>query len=83
MNVVRPVIASNGFPYRQMTAIGWHTTSDGNLFVVHGAMDCGQNSCKPVLWCNQLLSGFLANEHLLRVSGLSCLSANDKGDNEM
>ena len=34
-----------------------------------------------LVWrCHQLLSGFQAKGHLLRVS---CLSANDKGDNDM
>ena len=36
--------------------------------VVHGAMDCGQKSFKPVWWCYQLLSWFLAIGHLPRVS---------------
>ena len=35
---------------------------------VHGAMDCNQKSFKLVCWCHQLLSGFLANGHLPRVS---------------
>jgi hypothetical protein len=33
--------------------------------------------------CHQLLSGFLLNGHLPRVSRQSRLSANDNGDNEM
>ena len=33
--------------------------------------------------CHQLLSGFLANGHLPRVSRQTHLSAKDKGDNEM
>ena len=40
-------------------------------------------SYKLVWQCHQLLSGFLVNGHLPRVSCQSCLSANDKGDNEM
>ena len=32
---------------------------------------------------HQLLFGFLANDHLPRVSRQSCLSANDKGDNKI
>ena len=36
------------------------------------------------MWrCQQLLSGFLVNGNLPRVSCQSRLSANDKGDNEM
>ena len=36
------------------------------------------------MWrCHQLLSGFLANGHLPRVSPQSRLSASDKGDNEI
>ena len=38
---------------------------------------------KLVWRCHHLLSGFLANVHLLRVSRKSRLSTNDKGDNEM
>ena len=34
-----------------------------------------------VAWCHQLLSEFLASDHLLRMSHQSRLSANDKGDN--
>ena len=33
--------------------------------------------------CHQLLSGFLANGHLPRVSRQSCLPANDKSNNEV
>ena len=32
---------------------------------------------------HQLLSGFLVKDHLPQVSHQYCLSANDKGDNEM
>ena len=36
------------------------------------------------MWrCHQLLSGFLAKDHLPRVSRQSRLSTNGKGDNEM
>ena len=36
------------------------------------------------MWlCQQLLFGSLANDYLLLVSRQSCLSVNDKGDNEM
>ena len=36
------------------------------------------------MWqCHQLLSGFIANGHLPRVSWQSRLSANDMGDNEV
>ena len=38
---------------------------------------------KLVWWFHQLLSGFLANGHLPRVSRQSRLSANDKDNNEM
>ena len=41
--------------------------------VVHGAMGCGQESFKLVWRCHQLLSVFLAEGHLPRVS---CLWAN-------
>ena len=48
---------------------------------VHGAMGCGQKKSFKVVWrSHQLLSGILANGHLLR---MLCLSANDKGDNKM
>jgi hypothetical protein len=43
-------------------------------------MGCGQKSFKLVWWCHQLLSGFLANDHLPQVSRLS---ANDKDDNDV
>ena len=34
-----------------------------------------------LIWrCHQLLSGFLTNDHVPRVSHHSCLSVNDKGD---
>ena len=46
-------------------------------------MGCGKNSFKLVWRCHQLLSGFLPNDHLPRVSWQSPLSANDKGDNEV
>ena len=37
-----------------------------------------------LMWrCHQLLSGFLANGHLPRVSRQSCLLTNDKSENEM
>ena len=62
------VVASNGTPNLLMRSLG---------FVVHEVMDSGQKSFKK---CCQLLSGFLANDHLLRMSHQS---ANDKGDNEM
>ena len=39
-----------------------------------------KKSFKLLWWCHQLLSGFLAKGHLLRVSRQP---ANDKGDNEM
>ena len=42
-----------------------------------------KKSFKLVWRCHQLLSGFLAKVHLLRVSRQSHVSANDKGDNEM
>ena len=51
--------------------------------VVHAAMGCRQKSFKLVWWCHQLLSWFLVNDHLPRVSLQSRLSANDKGDNEI
>ena len=34
-------------------------------------------------WYQQLLSGFLAEDYLLRISGQSRLLGDDKGDNEM
>jgi hypothetical protein len=46
-------IASNGVPV---------------VRVVHGAMGCDQKSFKLVWWCHQVLSGFLANGYLPRVS---------------
>jgi hypothetical protein len=48
--------------------------------ILHGAMDCDQNSCMLVWRCHQLLSGFLTNDHLPRVAHQS---PNDKGDNEI
>ena len=42
-----------------------------------------KKSFKLVWRCHHLLSGFLANGHLLRMSRQSRLSANDKGDNEV
>ena len=45
-------------------------------------MGCSQIICKLVWRCHQL-SEFLAKENLPRVLRQSCLSANDKGDNEM
>ena len=42
-----------------------------------------KKSFKLVWQCHQLLSGFIANDHLPRVSSQSCLSANDKGINKM
>ena len=51
--------------------------------VVDRTMGCGQNSCKQVWRCHQLLSGFLANVYLPRVPRQSRLLANDKGDNEI
>jgi hypothetical protein len=50
---------------------------------VHGVMGCGQKDFMLVRRCHQLLSGFLVNVHLLRVSFQSLLSANDKGDNNV
>ena len=49
------------------------------------AMDCSQiKKAFKLEWrCHQLLSGFLVKGYLLRVSRQSCLSASDKGDNEM
>ena len=49
----------------------------------HGAMGCDQNGFKLLWQCHPLLSGFLANRHLPRVSRQTHLTANDKGDNEM
>ena len=51
--------------------------------VVNGAMGCGQKIIKIVCRCHQLLSRFLANGHLPRVSCQSRLLANETGDNEM
>ena len=42
-----------------------------------------KNASKLGWRCHQILSGFLANGHLPRVSRQSRLSANDKGDNEI
>ena len=42
-----------------------------------------KNAVKLVWRCHQLLSGFLAKGHFLRVSRQSRLSANDKGVNKM
>jgi hypothetical protein len=50
---------------------------------VHGVMGCGQKSFKLVWGSHQLLSGFLANGNLPRLSRQSRLSANHKGDNEI
>ena len=55
-----------------------HTCS---LWVESLAKERKKKSFKLVWWCHQLLSGFLANGHLPRVSLQSCLSANDKSDN--
>jgi hypothetical protein len=41
--------------------------------VVHGTMGCYQKSFKLVWGCHQLLSGFLANSHMPRVSRQSRL----------
>ena len=81
---MRPVIVSNGGPYLQMRSVGSHSTSGGEekvekdktgslwllllLPAAHGAMGCGQKSFKLVWRCHQLLSGFLAKDHLPRVS---------------
>ena len=46
-------------------------------------MGCGQKSLKLVWRYYQLLSRFLANGHLHRVSRQLRLSADDKGENEM
>ena len=46
-------------------------------------MDCGQKSFKLVWRCHQLLSGFLAKDHLPRVVASVTSVANDKGDNEV
>ena len=54
--------------------------SDQDSPTVHGTMGFGQKSFRLVWRCHQLLSGFLANGHLPR---MSCLSANDKEDNEV
>ena len=51
------------------------------LPVVYGAM--AKKSFMLVLRRHQLLSGFVANDHLLRVSRQSRLTVTDKGDNEM
>ena len=50
---------------------------------LHRAMDCGQKSAMLVWRFHQLLSEFLAKDHLPLVLRQSRLSANDKGDNEM
>ena len=50
---------------------------------VHGAMGCSQSSFMLVWRYHQLMSGFLANDHLPRVSRQSPLSVNDKDANEM
>ena len=42
-----------------------------------------EKSFKLVWRRHQLLSGFLTNGHLPRVSRQSCLTVNDEGDNEM
>ena len=57
------VVASNGTPNLLMRSLG---------FVVHEVMSSGQKSFKK---CCQLLSGFLANDHLPHVSRQS---ANDR-----
>ena len=54
-----------------------------NRAVVHGAMGFAKKSFKLVWLCHQLLSRFLANGQLPRVSRQSRISANDKSDNEM
>ena len=45
---------------------------------VYGIMACGQKSFKLVWRCHQLLFGFLANDHLSRVSRLSTNDINDE-----
>ena len=91
MKAVRQSIASNGVPYVQMRLAGSHSTSekgkegkkkgigqrkrDTNCPWSHEVL---QKIFKLVWRCDQLLSGFLANYHLPRVS---CQSAN-KDDNK-
>ena len=55
------------------------------FFCVRGEIGCGQKGFTLMWQCHQLLSGFLAKGHLLRVSRQSRRSRrslNDKGDNE-
>ena len=47
---------------------------------LHEAMGCVPKICKLMRRCHQLLSEFLINEHLPRLSRQSCLSVNDKSD---
>ena len=52
--------------------------------VVHGAMGAANKKKFKLVWrCHQLLSGFLAKGHLLRLSLSVTSVANDKGDKEM
>ena len=46
-------------------------------------MICGEKSFKLVWRCHHILSRFLANGHLPRVSRQSLLSSNVKGDNKI
>ena len=61
----------------------WGRTDRWRGSFIHGAMSCGQKSFKLAWLCHQLLSRILAKCHLSRMSHQSCLSANDKDDNEM
>jgi hypothetical protein len=58
-------------------------TRDDPIVAVHRAIGCGQKNFKLAWRCHQLLSGFLVNGHLPRVSYQSRPSANDMGDNEV
>ena len=53
------------------------------MSIVHGDMSFDQSSFKLLWWRHQLLSGFLAKDHLHQVPRQSLLSANNKGNNEM
>ena len=87
MKAERSLTASNEVPSFQIRSVESHSTTgreeEGkkemtgrilHVTVLHGDMDCGQNSFKLVWRCYQIQSGFLANGHLSRVSRQSSRS---------
>ena len=72
-----------GYRYTQCPRLAFLDTEILYEPVVHGAMGCGQKSFNLVSRYHLILSGFLVNGHLSRVSRQSRLSANDRGDKDM